>query len=187
MNKEEAQSNLRQLGELLRQRQLTGEILVNDGAVVLLEIGKPEEQVDIDAYMAYLKGEGPEIKRQTGVAAYFKENGAIIREALADIAVHERLPDGWLNDALQLLFFAPSSQERWLEYPGLRVYVAPLEYMLTMKIAVAQSQEAHEDIVVMAKKLGIKNTQEVLAVIKKYLPEQLLTANMRMVVEKTFV
>jgi len=97
------------------------------------------------------------------------------------------LPDGWLDDALQLLFFAPPSQERWLEYPGLRVYVAPLEYMLTMKIAVAQSQEVDEDVVVMAKKLGIKNAQEVLAVIKKYLPEQLLTANMRMIVEKTFV
>lgn len=187
MNKEEAQKYLRMLGESLQQLQLIGEILVNDGVVVLLDIGKPEKQVDIDAYMAYLKGEGPEIKRQTGIAAYFKVNGTFIREALENIAVRERLPASWLNDALQLLFFAPLSQERWLEYPGLRVYVAPLEYMLTMKIAVAQSQEAHEDIVLMAQKLGIQNAQEMSAVIKKYLPEQLLTANIRMVVEKTFV
>ncbi|MHB8599692.1 MAG: hypothetical protein ACYDER_23150 [Ktedonobacteraceae bacterium] len=30
MNKEEAQKYLRQLGEALQQRQMTGEILVND-------------------------------------------------------------------------------------------------------------------------------------------------------------
>lgn len=187
MNKEEAQKYLRMLGESLQQRQLMGEILVNDGVVVLLDIGKPEEQLNIDAYMAYLKGEGPEIKRQTGVAAYFKGNGTIIREAVANIAICEGLSSKWLDDALQSLCFALSSQERWLEYPGLRVYVAPLEYMLTMKIAVARSQEDHEDIVLMAQKLGIQNVQEMLAVIKKYLPEQLLTANMQMVVEKTFV
>jgi hypothetical protein len=187
MNKEEAQKYLRVLGESLQQRHLMGEILVNDGVVVLLDIGKPEEQVDIDAYMAYLKGEGPKVKRQTGVEAYFKGNGIVIHEAVTSIAVRERLPDSWLDDALQLLFFAPSSQERWLEYQGLRAHIAPLEYMLTMKIAVAEGQEDDEEIVLMAKKLGIKDAQEMLKIIRKYLPEQLLTANIQMVVEKTFL
>ena len=64
MNREEVQKYLRLLGEGLQQQQIMGEILVNDGVIVMLDIGRPEEQVDIDAYMAYLKGEGPEIKRK---------------------------------------------------------------------------------------------------------------------------
>ncbi|MEO8971911.1 MAG: hypothetical protein ABI406_09990 [Ktedonobacteraceae bacterium] len=186
MNKEAAQIYLRSLGEELQQRQLTGEILVNDEVVVLLDIGRPEDQVEVDAYMAYLKGEGPEIKRQTGIAAYFKSDGAFLREVAGDIAICEGLSNEWLEDALQALFFSSLSAERWLEYPGLRVYVAPMEYMLVMKIAVAQSQEGNEDILLMAQKLGIKNAQELLTVITMYIPEQLLTATMRMITEQTF-
>lgn len=185
MNKEEAQKHLQLLGEELQSQQLMGEILVNDGLVVMLDIDKPEEQVDIDAYMAYLKGEGPEVKRQTGVTAYFKGNGALICEVAASIAEHESLPNKWLDDALQALFFS-SPPERWLEYAGLRVYIAPLEYMLTMKIVVAQSQHDAWDIALLAQKLGITNVQDLLAVITTYLPEQLLTATMRTMIEQTF-
>jgi hypothetical protein len=186
MNKEEAQKYLQLLGEELQKRQRMGEILVSDGVIVMLDIGKPEEQVDIDAYMAYLKGEGPAVERQTGVGAYFKGNGALIREVAASIAGHEDLSGKWLEDALQALFFS-SSPERWLEYAGLRAYVAPLEYMLTMKIAVASSQHEAGDITLLAQKLGITNAQELLAVITTYLPERLLTANMRTMIEQTFV
>lgn len=185
MNKEEAQKYLRMLGKELQSRHLMGEILVNDGVVVLLDIGKPEELVDIDAYMAYLKGEGPEVKRQTGVEAYFKGNGVLVREVAASIASHVSLSSELLDDALQALFFS-SSPERWLEYAGLRVYVAPLEYMLTMRIAVAQSQHDVGDIALLVKKLGITNAQDLLAIITTYLPERLLTANMRMMIEQIF-
>ena len=162
---------------------MMGEILLNDGAIVLLDVGKLEEQVDIDAYMAYLKGEGPAIERQTGMGAYFKGNGNIVREVAANIARYESLSPNWLQDALHTLFFAPTAQEKWLEYSGLRAYIAPLEYMLAMKIAV--SNDANEsDKVLLAKKLHISDAEGILRVVRKYMPEQLITPHIHKIIEQ---
>lgn len=183
VNTEQAKAYLRMLGEKLQERKMMGEILLNDGVIVLLDIGKPEEQVDIDAYMAYLKGEGPPIERQTGMEAYFKGNGAIVREVAANITWHESLSPDWLQDALNTLFFTTSLQEKWLEYSGLRVYIAPLEYMLAMKIVV--SNDANDgDSALLRKKLHISNVEGILRVVREYMPEQLITPHMYEFIEQ---
>lgn len=50
MNKDDIQKYLRMLGDELHKRNVTGEILLVGGAVMLLEVGNREITKDIDAY-----------------------------------------------------------------------------------------------------------------------------------------
>src|SRR5216684_5468058 len=122
------------LGQELQKKQLTGEILVADGIVVLLDIKKPEEP-DIDAYMAHLRGDNPAFERRKNVSSYFKENGLAIQEAAMSIANQEHLAASWLNDAIKAIFFTPSFHQEWIEYPGLRIYLSPPDYLLSIMVA----------------------------------------------------
>src|SRR5437588_11549683 len=141
MHKEDIKKYLKMLGQELQKKEVTGEVLIADGIVMLLDVGKPEEP-DIKAYLAYLRGEGPAIERRRDINAYFSGHGAAIREAIATIAHREGLPDSWLNDALQELFSRQPPHQKWLEYPGLRVYLAPLDYVLAMKVAAGSPEDA---------------------------------------------
>lgn len=184
MNREEIKRYLQMLGQELQKKEVTGQILLAEGVMLLLDVRKPEESKDINAYLAYLKGEGPPVERRKDIDVRFGKRGAAIHEAALDIAEREGLPSDWLNDMLKELFFTQSPHEKWLEYPGLRVYLAPMEYVLAMKVAAPGCSQDIEDIKVLAGKLGIANTQDMFACIRKYIPEQLLTPEMRLVVEQ---
>ena len=80
MNKEDIEKYLRMLGEELQKRQVTGEILLVGGAVMLLEVGNREITKDIDAY-------------------FDPKQATAIRDAATVIAKREGLPGDWLNDA----------------------------------------------------------------------------------------
>jgi len=167
VNREDIKKYFQMLGQELQKREVTGEILVTaDGVLMLLDIGKPEVSRDIDAY--------------------FSGHGTAIREAIADIADREGLTGNWLNDALKELFSTQPSQQKWAEYPGLRVYLAPLDFVLAIKVAAAGCPQDTEDIKTLAGKLQISNTQDMLTLIIKYIPEQFLTPEMRLMAEQAF-
>jgi hypothetical protein len=109
-----------------------------------------------------------------------------VRDAVLVIAQREGLSRDWLQDALVDFFFKQPGNEQWLEYPGLRVFLAPIVYVLAMKVAAAGNQQDIEDIKTLAAKLGITNAQEMLTCVTKYIPEQLLTQEMRLRVEQSF-
>ncbi len=50
MNKQDIEKYLRMLGQELQQRNITGEILLAGGAVMLLKVQNREVTKDIDAY-----------------------------------------------------------------------------------------------------------------------------------------
>ena len=79
MNKEDIEKYLRMLGQELQQRNITGEILLAGGAVMLLKVQNREVTKDIDAY--FNPGQANEI-----------------REAARIIADREGLPQDWIND-----------------------------------------------------------------------------------------
>ncbi len=188
MNREDAKKHLRMLGQELQKKEITGEILVGDGVVVLLDIGEPPH-VDVDVYMAYLKGEIPEpesVKQRKYISGYFHGGGTAVLEAVASIASCENLPGDWLNQALKELFYTQPPHAKWLEYPGLRVYIPPPRYMLAMKVAISGCPQDIEDIKTLVEKLPISNAQEMFAIITKYIPEELLTTRMRSLVEQLF-
>ena len=183
MNREDTKKYLRLLGQELQQRQVTGQILLADGIVILLDVRKPEGRKDIKAF---LQGDKSAIDIPKSIDAYFGSRGATLRDAAQVIAQQEGLSRDWLQDALVDFFFTQPGNEQWLEYPGLRVFLAPVTYVLAMKVAAEGNQRDIEDIKTLAAKLGITNAQEMLTYVTKYIPEQLLTQEMRQRVEESF-
>jgi hypothetical protein len=184
MNREDIKKYLQMLGLELQKQEVTGQILLAEGVVMLLDVRKPK--VDTGGYIAYLKGEGPAIDTHNDINSHFGGGGAAIREAAMSIASSEGLPDSWLYNALKEFFFTQPSHEKWLEYPGLGVFLAPAAYMLAMKVAAPDCSQDIEDIKVLAGKLQVSTAQDMLALVKRYIPQQLLTAEMRQRVRESF-
>lgn len=160
MKRQEILRLLRSLGQRLAQREVTGEILIADELIILFDIEKP--------------------KYSTGIHSYYGGCGATIRAVAAELAIQSDLPANWLSVAVKELFADPSWHKKWLEYPGLRVYQAPLEYALAMEVVMG-AQEA-ETIGHLIKMLGIKDEQVLCQRIEAYVSPRFFTAEMRMLV-----
>lgn len=76
MNKQDIEKYLRMLGQELLQRQVTGEILLVGGAVMLLKVQNREVTKDIDAY-------------------FNPEQANTIRDAARAVAAREGLSNYW--------------------------------------------------------------------------------------------
>jgi Nucleotidyltransferase of unknown function (DUF6036) len=122
VNKEDIEKYLRMLGNELQKKHVTGEILLVGGAVMLLEVGNREVTKDIDAY-------------------FDQKYATAIREAVTAIAKREGLMSGWLNDAVKGFFATQPPNRKWAEYPGLRVYIPSLDYLLVMKVVAGRPQD----------------------------------------------
>src|SRR5215469_2358232 len=103
---------LRRLGELLKQQDIIGEILLTESSMVLLDIHYREVSKDINVSF------GP---------------GEALREGVRLIAEQEGLPLDWLKLAVESCFLGRALSDG-ATYPGLHVYTAPPGYMLTMSL-----------------------------------------------------
>ena len=167
MDKQDIEKYLRMLGEELHREQITGEILLVGGAVMLLEVGNREVTNDIDAY-------------------FDPQHSSAIREAAAIIAKREGLSVNWLNDAVKGFFYTQPPNKRWAEYPGLRVYIPTLDYLLVMKLVAGRPQDI-EDAKALVKKLQISNSKEVFELIVRYTKQQNVETRVQYIVEELFV
>lgn len=109
LDRDDYKKYLRLLEEELQQKDVTGEILVADDVVVVLDVRNPKEADDVDAY--------------------FKGNGSTVYEVASSVAKQENLRSNWLYEALQQLLGTQPSHEKWIEYPGLRAYLSLPEYI----------------------------------------------------------
>ena len=166
MNREDIEKYLRMLGEELQKKQVIGEILLVGGAVMLLEVGNREVTKDIDAY-------------------FEPQYSSEIREAAMTVADREGLPDDWLNDGVKGFFYSQPPHKRWAEYPGLRVYIATLDYILVMKVVAGRPQDV-EDAKALIQMLRISDAQEVFSLIAKYTRQQKLETRVQYIVEELF-
>jgi hypothetical protein len=183
MEREDYKKYLRMLGYELQQQQVTGEILICDNMLMLLEIRQPKIRRDIGAYLA---GDDSAIHIPKDIASYFSYDCTTIRETILHIACSQGVASDWLTDALKTLFFPDASSEKWLEYPGLRIYLASPEYMLAMKTA-SGSPEQSENIKVLLRKLHIAQPQDAFALVSKYIPTELMTPTMQSLIEQAFM
>lgn len=165
MTPDEIRQYLQLLGVELQRRNVTGEIVLAGGAVMLLVIRSRQTTKDIDAY--------------------FATNAQDIRDAAHVVAQRERLPDDWLNDAFKGFIYSSPPTTLWLEYPGLRVYYANPDYVLAMKAVAGRPQDI-ADIQALAAYLGLSSASEILAIITRYVPPQYLKPDTRYLVESLF-
>lgn len=149
MNANNIRHYLQLLGQELDQRGIIGEIVLVGGAVMLLVIGNRPTTKDIDAYFASHPQE--------------------VRDAALVIAKREGLSPDWLNDAVKGFFYTQPPMSLWLDYPGLRVYVADPAYVLAMKATAARPADV-PDIQALIAHLGLTSAQQVLSIISQYVP-----------------
>lgn len=166
MNKADIEKYLQMLGQELQKKQITGELLLVGGAVMLLEVGNREVTKDIDAYFDH-------------------KYATAIRDAVTTIAKREGLPSGWLNDAVKGFFSTQPPNRRWAEYPGLRVYIPTLDYLLVMKLLAGRPQDI-EDAKALVRKLQISTSDEVFELITRYTKQQNIEARVQYIVEELF-
>jgi len=157
MNKQDIEKYLRMVGLELQKQGITSEMLLLGGAVMLIEVGNRGTTDDIDTY--------------------FLPDFAAVAKAAAVVAQREGLDDSWLNSAaagFTYFFTRQPDRKLWKEFPGLRVYTASLEYIFTTKIMAGRFKD-EVDIIALAEKLGVTNTEDVIALLTQYVPEEALT------------
>jgi hypothetical protein len=165
MNAADIQRYFKSLADELLSRQVTGEIVIAGGAVMLLVIRNRQTTKDVDAY--------------------FATNPQEIRDAARVVAQNENLPDDWINDGLKGFFYTNPPTTLWLDYPGLRVYYANPDYVLAMK-ATAGRPEDIPDIQALAAHIGISTAQDILAIVAKYIPAQYVTPRTQYLIQSLF-
>ena len=165
MNPSDIQRYLKMVADELHSRNVTGELVLAGGAVMLLVIRNRETTKDVDAY--------------------FATNAQEIREAALTVAQREHLPPNWLNDGMKGFFYTVPPTTLWVDYPGLRVYYADPDYVLAMK-ALAGRPEDVVDIQALAAYIGLTSAEEILRVISTYIPSQYLTARTQYLIESLF-
>jgi predicted nucleotidyltransferase len=166
VNRQDIEKYLRMLGQELLQKQVTGEILLAGGAVMLLKVQNREVTKDIDAY-------------------FNPEHAEIIREAIKAVADKEGLPFDWINDGVKGFFYTQPPMEQWAEFPGIRIYTPTLDYLLAMKLVAGRPQDI-EDIKALAQELHLSGSEEALDIVKKYIPEQLLVPRIEYMIHEIF-
>lgn len=168
MERYKAEKYLQLLGSCLEEQQLTGEILVRDNLLLWLDMRHLEVTQELQAY---IQGDGEAIKK-----------------AAQAVAKREHLSSDWLHSVIQVLLPSLSSRD-WIEYPGIRIYTASLEFMLAMGIVVCTVKPGSSErgvVQQIAALLELTTTEDVTAHVTQFLSEQALTQEMRQSIEGMF-
>jgi hypothetical protein len=165
MDKYDIENYLQMVGQELSLQQRKGAILLVGGAVMLLTIGNRRTTRDIDAS--------------------FEREAKAIRIAVTNIAYREGLPPDWLNDGAKDFLYTNPPVHLWKSYLGLDVYLPSFDYLLAMKITASRARDL-DDARAIIQRLGLTNPQQVMDILKKYIPSQYLTVRIQYIVEDLF-
>lgn len=155
MTREEIQGALQALGQRLAEDGIEADIVVAGGAWMALVLGSRNVTKDIDAYIA--------------------PPAEPVRRAAQDVAERLQLPENWLNDGVKGFFYGTPPQELVTIYGGLRVYAVTPDYMLALKVYAARDFD-QEDVQALARYMNIQSLPDLLDVVERYIPPELLTA-----------
>jgi hypothetical protein len=165
MNRKEIVTALTALGEALDRRGVQGEMYVVGGAAIALAYDSHRSTRDVDGVF---------------------EPKAAVYEAAAEVAEALLLPPGWLNDAVKG-FLAGDDPEAApvLDVPGLRCLAASPRMLLALKVLAHRVGEDEDDVLLLARQIGLVTASEVLAVAEEVFGDRLDTAA-RFFVEELF-
>ena len=140
ITKDQILKALKELGEELKNNQITGEILLTGGAAMCLVYETRHSTEDVDAL--------------------YKPK-SIIDEIATNIAIRNQLPLNWLNDDVKRTIISEPQKELFLTMEGLKIYNVTPEYLLVMKLnAMRTNSMDHEDVINLLKHLNINSSAE---------------------------
>lgn len=165
MDRRQIVAALTDLGVVLDDRGVTGEMYVVGGAAIALAYDARRSTRDIDAVF---------------------EPKMVIYEAAAEVGERRGLPPGWLNDAVKGFVASDDpGAAPILDVPGLRCVAASARILLAMKVLAHRVGEDEDDVRLLAKMLGLTSAGEVLAVAGEVFGDRLVPAA-RFFVEELF-
>ena len=166
LSRRDIERYLKLLGQRLLARGSRADILLAGGAAMVLLLNAREATKDIDAY--------------------FSGDVDALRTEVSAIANEFNLRPDWLNDGIKGFFFKAPPQTLWADYPGLRVYTVGLDYLLAMKVLALRNRQDEEDAKALVDRLGLTTAAEVMAIVTKYVPRELLTLRVQYAAEGLF-
>lgn len=165
LSREQIESYLREVGAELDAEGLIGEILITGGAFMTLVLRSRPSTKDVDAFIA--------------------SDPTAMRAAVAVVAKRHRLPETWLNDAVKGFFYKPPTTRVWAQFPGLRIYIPTTDYIFAMK-ADASRPEDRADLVTLKGELKLRNVQEAMAIVERYIPPRRIRVQTQYMIESLF-
>ena len=174
------ESAMAELGRRSYEAGRTIEIAVYGGSALLLTLNRKISTGDVDAV--------------------FEKDKYFVNKLAADMAEEFGWDENWLNDGVKgwlsakdadveakSLFKTYPSEDR----PGLRVFVAKPEYLFAMKcramrVGGIDSSSDIEDIKLLARAIGLKNSEDALALVIKFYPHNVLEPKTRLGLEEIF-
>lgn len=161
MQKEQIHKAFMRLGELLRDRRVTGEIDVFGGAAMVLGFDFRRATQDVDSLVT-------------------QGHGQVI-QAAQEVERELHLPSNWLNEQATPYLARHPEFSLFKTYPsegqfGLRVLLAKPEYLLAMKLLAFRLHGTDvADIKYLAHHLKLRTEEDLLSLVKHYYPEDHIT------------
>lgn len=165
LSAEDIETAFSALAAELARREVRAEVFVVGGAVMCVALKVRTATKDVDAWFA----PAPEV-----------------REAVRAVAASLDLPEDWLNDAAKAFLPERARFERWREWPSLEVSVADERTLLAMKCAAARTAEDAGDIRILADRLGLKSSAEMLEVVLAFFPPERIPVRAQLLLEEMF-
>lgn len=173
-------SALSELGRRSYDAGKTVEIAIYGGAALLLTLNRQVNTRDVDAV--------------------FENDKHFVRKLTMEMAVEFGWDENWLNDGvkgfLSTIDTNPGVKSLFKTYPsedqpGLRVFVPKPEYLFAMKCRAMRlggidSSSDIDDIKLLARHIGIKSSDEALALVESFYPANTLQPKTRLGLEEIF-
>jgi hypothetical protein len=171
---------LAELGQRAFSAGRTVEIVIYGGSALLLTLNRQVNTGDVDAV--------------------FEGNKDFIKRLAAEMAEEFGWDENWLNDGVKgwlsnrdadpdvkALFKTYPAEDR----PGLRVYTAKPEYLFAMKcramrVGGIETNSDIDDIKLLARAIGIGNSEDALTLVEKFYPQNMLQPKTRLGLEEIF-
>lgn len=173
LEREQILRALARIAELLRERNVQGEICLLGGTAMVLAFKARPSTKDVDAIF---------------------EPTSEIREAARIVAAEQDLPDEWLNDAAK--GFVSSRHEAASgdlpQFEGLRITAPTPEYMLAMKCMASRIGYAGDepsnvgDIRHLIHHLDLKTSEQALGTVARFYPSDRVPARTAFLLEDLF-
>jgi hypothetical protein len=173
LNREHILAALRALSDELGKRDVTGEICLFGGTVMILAFTARLTTKDVDALF---------------------QPTQVIRELARRIADDQHLPANWLNDGVKGFVSArhETTAGNLPQFPHLRLTMPVPEYLLAMKCMAARiggtSDEPSDiaDITFLIRHLKLNSPKEVLHLVAQYYPANRIPVKTQYLVEGLF-
>jgi hypothetical protein len=173
LTREQILAALRALSEELGKKNVTGEICLFGGTVMVLAFTARLTTKDVDALF---------------------QPAQTIRELARHVAEEQHLPAGWLNDGVKGFVSArhETTAGNLPQFPHLRLTMPVPEYLLAMKCMAARvgatSDEPSDvaDIVFLIRHLKLQSAQAVLDLVGQYYPANRIPVKTQYLVEGLF-